>query len=68
MPYLEIKTRSRIDIGLAQKIVAKGAVIAIITTGVISSSAKSLFNENRIAWAENIPEQEFMNFTMEEIE
>jgi hypothetical protein len=61
MPYIEIKTRKTIDGTLAQKIINKGSVIAVITTGKITKPAKDLFDKNDIAWAENIPEREFMD-------
>ena len=61
MPFIEIKTRERIDKGLADSIVSKGTVTAVVTSGIISAKAKIIFNENGIAWAENIPESEFMN-------
>lgn len=67
MPYIEIKTRERIDRGLALHIIAKGTIKAIITTGVISANAKKLFEDNGISYAENIPESEFINFNLEEM-
>ncbi len=61
MAYIEIKPRKYIDAALAQQIIDKGAVIGVLTTGKISTPAKKLFAEANIAWAENIPEERFMN-------
>lgn len=61
MAYIEIKTRKYIDAALAQQIIGKGIVIGVLTTGKISLPAKKLFDEANIAWAENIPENRFMN-------
>ena len=61
MPYIEIKMRARIDKGLAESLIQKGSITAVITTGIISASAKQLFDSAGIAWAENIPENEFIN-------
>ena len=61
MPYIEIKTRARIDKGLAESLIQKGSITAVLTTGIISASAKQLFDSAGIAWAENIPEHEFTN-------
>lgn len=60
MSYIEIKTRQTIDSTLAQKIIEKGTVESILTTGKITKPAKALFDTADIAWAENIPESEFM--------
>lgn len=60
MSHIEIKTRQTIDSTLAQKIINKGTVDAVLTTGKITKPAKDLFNAADIAWAENIPEREFM--------
>lgn len=60
MSYIEIKTRKLIDGTLAQKIIDKGTVKAVLTTGKITKPAKGLFDAADIAWAENIPEREFM--------
>ncbi len=67
MPYIEIKTRARIDKGLAESLIQKGSITAVITTGIISASAKQLFDAAGIAWAENIPENEFMNLDSLEV-
>lgn len=67
MPYIEIKTRARIDRGLAESIIEKGTIKAVITTGIISGSAKKLFDDAKIAWAENIPEHEFINLESLEV-
>lgn len=61
MAYLEIKTRKYIDVTLAQQIIDKKTVIGILTTGKISMSAKKLLDQAGIAWAENIPEKQFMD-------
>lgn len=60
MPHIEIKTKKNIYPGEAQKIIDKGTVSGILTTGTISPKAKKLFDRANIAWAENIPEREFM--------
>ncbi|MEH2381657.1 MAG: hypothetical protein V7K27_22670 [Nostoc sp.] len=60
MSYIEIKTRKIIDATLAQKIIDKGTVVSILTTGKITKPAKALFDAADVAWAENIPESEFM--------
>lgn len=67
MPYIEIKTRARIDKGLAESLIQKKSITAVITTGIISASAKQLFDVAGIAWAENIPENEFMNLDSLEV-
>ncbi|MBE9116903.1 hypothetical protein IQ249_13430 [Lusitaniella coriacea LEGE 07157] len=59
MLYIEIKTRKQIDSTLARKIVNKGCVSAVLTTGKITKPAKKLFDEYDIAYAENIPENIF---------
>jgi len=41
MPYIEIKTRKQIDSTLARKIVDKGSVSAVLTTGLITRPAKT---------------------------
>ncbi len=60
MPHIEIKTKKNIFPGEAQKIINKGTASGILTTGTISLKAKELFDKANIAWAENIPEKEFM--------
>lgn len=59
MPHIEIKTKKNIYPGEAQTIIDKKTVVAVITTGTISLSAKKLFDKAGIAWAENVPESEF---------
>lgn len=59
MSYIEIKTRKYIDATLAQKIIDKGTVVSVLTTGKISEPAKALFDAADIAWAQ-IRESEFM--------
>lgn len=66
MAYLEIKTRKYIDAALAQQIIDKKTVIGILTTGKISTSAKNLFEQAGIAWAEHISEKQFMDVDREE--
>ncbi|GAB4462278.1 MAG: hypothetical protein OHK0037_12930 [Elainellaceae cyanobacterium] len=61
MPYIEIKTRRQIDSALARKIVNKGNVSAVLTTGFITKPAKALFDQYDIAYAENIPDTVFSN-------
>jgi hypothetical protein len=68
MPYIEIKTRKIIDSTLAQKIIDKGCVSAVLTTGTITKPAKKLFDEHDVAYAENIPENKFMESEAEETE
>lgn len=59
MPYIEIKTRKQIDSTLARKIIDKGGVSAVLTTGLITKPAKTLFDQHDIAYAENIPDSAF---------
>lgn len=66
MPYIEIKTRKQIDSNLAQKIINKRGVSAVLTTGVITKPAKKLFDDNDIAYAENVPENKFMESEAQE--
>ena len=66
MPHIEIKTRNNIYPGEAKKIIAKGTVIGVLTTGTISPNAKKLFDDAEIAWAENVPETEFMESEAQE--
>lgn len=66
MPYIEVKTRKKIGLTLARKIVQKGNISAVLTTGEITDKAKKLFDENDIAYAENIPDREFMSCESEE--
>jgi hypothetical protein len=40
MPYIEIKTREKINRGLALTLVEKGTITAVVTTGTITPSAK----------------------------
>ncbi len=60
MSYIEIKARKTIDSTLAQKLIDKGTVVSVVTAGKITGPAKTLFDAADIAWAENIPESEFM--------
>lgn len=66
MPYIEIKTKKTIYPGEAQKIINKGTIIAVLTTGRISPNAKKLLDKAQIAWAENVPESEFMESKSQE--
>lgn len=66
MPYIEIKTRKQIDSTLAKKIISKGGVSAILTTGIITKPAKKLFDEYDIAYAENVPENKFIESEAQE--
>ena len=49
MPYIEVKTRKKIGLTLEKKIVNKGNISAVLTTGEITDKAKKLFDENDIA-------------------
>ncbi len=60
MPYIEIKSRKTIDSTLAKKIIDKGEVIAVLTTGHITKPAKKAFYQADIAWAEYIEETQFL--------
>ena len=40
---------------------SKENISAVLTTGEITDKAKKLFDEYDIAYAENIPDSEFMN-------
>lgn len=66
MPYIEIKARKMLYPGDARKIINKGTVIGLLTTGTISKNAKKLLDDAGIAWAENIPEKEFMESEAQE--
>ncbi|GJD16468.1 hypothetical protein RIVM261_014240 [Rivularia sp. IAM M-261] len=66
MPYIEIKTREVLGLVRAKKIVAKGSVSAVLTTGKITKEARKLFNEHDIAYAENVPESEFTQLIVQE--
>lgn len=68
MAYIEIKTRKYIDSTLAKKIVDKGVVCAVLTTGKISKPAKQTFKEADIAYAENIEEMQFLESKAQEVE
>ncbi|MFM8296547.1 MAG: hypothetical protein ACKN9E_18655 [Microcystaceae cyanobacterium] len=67
MPYIEIKTTQYITSTIAQKIIDKGSVIAILSTGRISQPAKDLFDQAGIEWVENVPEREFMESEAQEL-
>ncbi len=66
MPYLEIKTTQKVGLTLAKKILSRKNISAILTTGSITKKAKELFDQHGIAYAENIPRQEFMKTTVRE--
>ncbi|MEA5617579.1 hypothetical protein VB711_06965 [Cronbergia sp. UHCC 0137] len=69
MKYIEIKARKTTlypaDI---EKIISKGCVSGILTTGKISNNAKKLLDQAGIAWAENIEERQFLESEAEELE
>jgi hypothetical protein len=56
--YIEIKAYSGITItsGLARQLIAKGCILGIVTTTIITQPAKALFNQADIAWIERFPE------------
>ena len=66
--YIEIKTLANIYPYQAKKIIKKGTVKAILTTGTISPAAKTLFDEVGIIWVEKIPESRFMKSKSQDIE
>lgn len=66
MSHIEIKTKKNIYPGEAKKLITKGTVVGVLTTGTISPDAKKLFDDAGIAWAENIPEREFMELEAKE--
>ncbi|BDA73173.1 hypothetical protein CAL7716_073390 [Calothrix sp. PCC 7716] len=66
MPYIDIKTREVLGLVRAKKIVAKGSVSAVLTTGKITKEARKLFDEHDIAYAENVPESEFTQLIVQE--
>ncbi len=66
MPYIEVKTRKKIGLTLAREIVNKGSISAVLTTGRITDKAKKLFDDYDIAYAENVPEKEFMKSAAQE--
>lgn len=66
MGYIEIKSRKEIGSTLAQQMIDKGSIIAVVTTGIITKPAKKLFESAGIAYAENIPEKGFMESEAQE--
>ncbi|CAD5946065.1 hypothetical protein PCC7805_02256 [Planktothrix agardhii] len=68
MPYIEVKSRKQIDSTLAKKIINKGDVIAVLTTGHITKQAKEAFDQADIAWAEYIEEKQFLESEAQEVE
>lgn len=66
MPYIEIKTRKYLDAAIAQQIIDKRTIIAVVSTGKISAPAKKLFERAGIAYAENVSETRFLQATMED--
>ncbi len=66
--YIEIKTLANIYPYQAKKIINKGTVKAILTTGTISPAAKTLFDRSGIIWVEKIPESRFMKSKAQDIE
>ena len=67
MLFIEIKTKLRIDSGEAKRIVSKGNIISVLTTGIISKNAKKIFDENKITWVEKIPEEILQDDNLEEL-
>lgn len=65
--YIEIKTVPVLYPSQAKELVAKGVVVAVLTTGRISERAKDILRSAEIAWAENIPETEMIAFQASEI-
>jgi hypothetical protein len=68
MRYIEIKARKVIDGTLAQKIIDKGNVSAVLTTGKITQPAKNKCDQADVAWSENIEERQFLESEAEELE
>jgi hypothetical protein len=69
MKYIEIKARkTTLYPGDVQKIIDKGCVSGVLTTGKISENAKILLDQAGIAWAENIDERQFLESEAEELE
>lgn len=68
MPYIEVKSRKTIDSTLAKKIIDKGDVIAVLTTGHITKPAQDVFDQADIAWAEYIEERQFLESEAQEVE
>ena len=66
--YIEIKTLENLYPYQAKKIINKGTVKAILTTGTISPNAKTLFDQSGIIWVEKIPESRFMKSKAQDIE
>ncbi|MCK5524993.1 MAG: hypothetical protein KAI83_17840 [Thiomargarita sp.] len=66
MLYIEIKAKKNIFPGEAKKIIAKGCVIGVVTAGTRYPTAKQLFDEAGIAYAEKIPKTEFMALETQE--
>jgi hypothetical protein len=56
--YIEIKAYSGITItsGLARQLIAKGSILGVVTTTVITQPAKVLLNQADVAWIERFPE------------
>ncbi|MCW6035697.1 hypothetical protein K4A83_05345 [Spirulina subsalsa FACHB-351] len=67
MTHIEIKTRQFIGSDIANKIVKKGTVSAVLTTGKIYKPAKDIFDQAGIAWAENIDERQFLKSEAQEV-
>jgi hypothetical protein len=60
--HIEIKASKELRKATAQKIVDKGSIFGVITTGKIVPSAKKLFDAAAIDYAENVPEDEVRNY------
>jgi hypothetical protein len=60
--HVEIKACEYIGGPDAKKIVDKGTVFGVITTGKIRKPAKERFDAANIDYAENVPEDEIRNY------
>ncbi|GCL43418.1 hypothetical protein [Dolichospermum planctonicum] len=68
MPHIEVKSRKVIHSTLAKKIIDKGDIIAVLTTGYITKQAKEVFDQADIAWSEKIEEEQFLESEAQEVE
>lgn len=60
--HIEIKARQYIGTPEAKKIVDKGTVFGVVTTGKIRKPAKEIFDAANVDYAENVPEDEIRNY------
>lgn len=60
--HIEIKSGKQLRKAAAQKIVDKGTIFGVVTTGKIIDSAKEIFDTANIDYAENVPEDEVRNY------